>query len=87
MRKILRSKSQPRSPPKEAKLRKGQRIRLRHSSLAAREWGLPLDAEGTVICQYRVLADRSGAAERVDVRFNAKTVIWGAPANEFETIG
>ena len=68
-------------------MRKGQRIRLRHPSLAAREWGLPLDAEGVVICEYRLLADRSGACDRVDVRFNAKTIVWGAPAREFEPIG
>jgi hypothetical protein len=67
-------------------VRKGQRIRLRQSSLAAREWGLPLDAEGVVICEYRLLADRSGACELVDVRFDAKTIVWGAPAKEFEPI-
>ncbi len=75
------------SPVKEASVRKGQRIRLRHASLAAREWGIPPDAEGTVLCEYRVLADRTGMSERVDVRFNSKRIVWGAPAREFEPIG
>jgi hypothetical protein len=68
-------------------MRKGQRIRLRNSSLAAREWGIPPEAEGTVLCEYRVLADRSEAGERVDVRFTASKIIWGAPAKEFEPVG
>jgi len=75
-----------RSPLEEANLKKGQRIRLKRASVAAREWGLPDDAEGTVICLYRVLADRSSASDRVDVRFNTKTIVWGAPAQEFEPI-
>jgi hypothetical protein len=68
-------------------MRPGQRIRLRPSSRAAREWQLPPDAEGTVLCRYRILAGSSIASERLDVRFNSKTVIWGAPAAEFEVIG
>ena len=67
-------------------MRKGQRIRIRNASLAAREWGVPMDAEGEVICQYRVLADRTGHCDRVDVRFNGKTIIWGAPVKEFELV-
>jgi hypothetical protein len=26
-------------------------------------------------------------SERVDVRFNSKRIVWGAPAREFEPIG
>ena len=64
-------------------MRKGQRIRLRNATLAAREWGLPGDAEGEILCLYRVHADRSGDGDRVDVRFNKQTIVWGAPAREF----
>jgi hypothetical protein len=39
-----------------------------------------------VICEYRLLADRSGACERVDVRFNSNTIVWGAPVREFEAV-
>jgi hypothetical protein len=71
----------------EAIVRSGQRIRLRASSRAASEWKIPPEAEGTVICHYRILAGSSGASDRLDVRFSPKTVIWGAPAAEFEVIG
>ncbi len=64
-------------------MRKGERIRCRQPSLAEREWGVPGDAEGTVLCQYRLLSNRMGAEERVDVRFGASRVVWGAPAKEF----
>jgi hypothetical protein len=63
-----------------------QRIRLRPSSPLAREWNIPPDAEGTVICRYRILARRSLDADRLDVRFGPRTVVWGAPAVEFEAI-
>ncbi len=63
-----------------------QRIRLRPSSPLAREWNLPPDAEGTVICRYRILARRSRDADRLDVRFGPRMVVWGAPAVEFEAI-
>jgi len=72
----------------EAIMEKGERIRLRPASPGAREWGLPREAEGTVLCHYRVFAGRPGASDRMDVRFvNQNTVIWGAPATAFEPIG
>jgi hypothetical protein len=70
----------------EANMRKGERIRLRPASPGAREWRLPREAEGTVLCHYRVFAGRPGASDRMDVCFSPKTVIWGAPATEFEPI-
>ena len=70
----------------EANMRKGERIQLRPASPGAREWRLPREAEGTVLCHYRVFAGRPGASDRMDVCFSPKTVIWGAPATEFEPI-
>jgi hypothetical protein len=70
----------------EAKMQKGERIRLRPASPGAQEWRLPCDAEGTVLCHYRVFAGRPGASDRMDVLFSSETVIWGAPASEFEPI-
>lgn len=67
-------------------MRKGQRIRLRLSSRAAQEWNVPLGAEGIVICHYRLFAGAPGASDRIDVRFSPRTVVWGAPATEFEVI-
>jgi hypothetical protein len=63
----------------------GQRIRLRPQSRLAREWSIPAYAEGTLICRYQILA-RDLAPDRLDVRFNSRLVVWGAPAAEFETI-
>ena len=61
-------------------------VRLKAFSPLAREWNLPPGAEGTVICRYRMLARRSLAPERMDVRFGPHKVVWGAPAIEFEAI-
>jgi hypothetical protein len=71
----------------EASLKKGERIRLRRASPAAAEWQVPEEAEATVICHYRVFSGRQDAAERLDVRFGPRRVVWGAPASEFEPIG
>jgi hypothetical protein len=65
---------------------KGQRLRALHPTLAKREWGVEGDAVGTVKCSYRVDADPSGAADRVDVEFAAGRVGWGAPAAEFAVV-
>ena len=67
-------------------MQKGERIRLRPASPGAREWRLPREAEGTVLCHYRVFAGRPGATDRMDVHFAPEIVIWGAPATEFEPI-
>jgi hypothetical protein len=63
----------------------GQRIRLRPQSRLASEWSLPANAEGTLICHYQILAGDL-APDRLDVRFNSRLVVWGAPAVEFEPI-
>jgi hypothetical protein len=65
-------------------LRKGQRLRPIHPTLAKREWGV--EGDGTVKCSYRVDADTSGAADRVDVEFATGRVVWGAQAAEFAII-
>jgi hypothetical protein len=70
----------------EANMQKGERIRLRAASPGAREWRLPHEAEGTVLCHYRVFAGKPGASDRMDVYFSSETVIWGAPATEFEPV-
>jgi hypothetical protein len=67
-------------------VRIGQRIRFRPSSRAAREWRIAPEAEGTILCRYRILSGDPVASDRLDVRFSPKMVIWGAPANEFEVI-
>ena len=68
-------------------MKKGQRIRLRASARAARDWGVSVGAEGVVICQYELLAAGLTARECVDVKFSAGTIVWGAPVAAFEIIG
>jgi hypothetical protein len=70
----------------ETIVEKGQQIRLKYSSRAAQEWNVPVGAEGTVICRYRLFAGRPTESDRLDVRFTPRTIIWGAPATEFEVI-
>jgi hypothetical protein len=70
----------------EAIVQDKQRIRLKPTSPAAREWNVPPGAEGTVLCRYRILGANSAAADRLDVRFGPRLVVWGAPAAEFEAI-
>jgi hypothetical protein len=74
------------SPMMETIMKKGQQIRLKRSSRAAQEWNVPNGAEGTVICHYRLFAGGPSASDRLDVRFSARTIVWGAPATEFELI-
>ena len=66
-------------------LRKGQRLRPLHAALAEREWGVPGDAVGTVLCCYRL--DRAEAVDRVDVEFSSGKRVWGAPATAFLVVG
>jgi hypothetical protein len=67
-------------------MQKGQRIRLRASDRAARDWGVSVGAEGVVICQYELLAAGIAARECVDVKFGADTIVWGAPVAAFEIV-
>jgi hypothetical protein len=71
----------------EAIVQDEQRIRLKPTSPAARQWNVAPGAEGTVLCRYRILGKDSAAADRLDVRFGPQLVVWGAPAAEFEAIG
>jgi hypothetical protein len=65
----------------------GKTVRFRRSSLVARHWNIPDGAQGTVICSYRLVTNHATAPHRVDVCFGPRTIVWGAPAAEFEEIG
>ena len=71
----------------EAIMNVGQKVRVSPASRLAREWKIPNDVQGIVICKYRVLKESQGAPDRLDVRFSPKLVIWGAPAEAFEAVG
>ena len=64
----------------------GQRVRFKSTSGAARYWKIPHDAQGTVMCSYRLLANNRAAPDRLDVRFTPQLVIWGGGAEDFEEI-
>ena len=68
-------------------MKPGQTVRVKPASRLESEWNLQPGAEGTVICQYRILSGISAACERVDVKFPQNTMIWGAAAQEFLEIG
>jgi hypothetical protein len=64
----------------------GQRVRFKSTS-AARNWKIPEDAQGTVMCSCRLLtSNRATRADRLDVRFTPQLVIWGGAAEDFEEI-
>ena len=63
----------------------GQRVRFKSTS-AAQYWKIPQDAQGTVMCSYRLLASNRAAPDRLDVRFTPQLVIWGGAAADFEEI-
>jgi len=73
----------------EATMKVGQRVRFKSTSSAARYWKIPHDAQGTVMCSYRLLASNPSnraAPDRLDVHFTPQLVIWGGAAEDFEEI-
>ncbi|MCI4677796.1 hypothetical protein K9U39_13920 [Rhodoblastus acidophilus] len=47
---------------------------------------LPSEAQGAVMCSYRLLRTAGDGAKRLDVRFGPGIVVWGAPDDQFEAI-
>ena len=64
----------------------GQKVRVRPQSGVAHDWEIPCEALGTVICRYRLLRADLQAPDRLDVRFSADLVVWGASEEAFEVI-
>ena len=64
----------------------GQKVRVKPSSVVAREWHIPRGAEGTILCRYRLLKGGESAPARVDVKFEPELMVWGAPDVDFEPI-
>jgi hypothetical protein len=69
----------------KATMKVGQRVRFKSTS-AARYWKIPEDAQGTVMCSYRLLKSNRARADRLDVCFTPQLVIWGGAAEDFEEI-
>jgi len=74
-----------RQPPREAIMQAGQKVRFKAASPLSLKFNIPREAQGAVLCRYRLL--RGGnAAHRLDVQFGPQLVVWGAPDDQFEMI-
>ena len=65
-------------------MKTGQIVRFRKDSRVSELVAIPREALGTVVCSYRVLANRPNAPERIDVDFKSYGILWGQPADAFE---
>jgi hypothetical protein len=64
----------------------GQQVRVNPASSVAKQWNIPREARGTVICRYRVERESSAAPDRLEVQFTPRLILWGAPDREFEPV-
>lgn len=67
-------------------MKTGQVVRIRTASSVARDWKIPPDARGTVVCSYETLSRNRVIEERLDVRFTPRLMVWGTPAHCFEIV-
>ena len=64
----------------------GQKVRVKPSSPIARDWQLPPDHAGTVICSYSLLTKRGGGREWLDVQIRRGLIVWASAAENYELI-
>jgi hypothetical protein len=69
----------------EALMHAGQKVRLKSSSPLGSQLKIPREAQGAVLCRYRLLRGATHA-HRLDVRFGPELVVWGAPDDQFEMV-
>ncbi|OJY00116.1 MAG: hypothetical protein BGP04_21105 [Rhizobiales bacterium 62-17] len=62
----------------------GQIVQLKAASRAPQHMAIPPDAEGTVLCSYRLLQRYPRHPDRVDVEFKGYGVLWGEASDLFE---
>ncbi len=63
----------------------GQKVRFKAASPLSLQLNIPREAQGAVLCRYRLLRGEN-QAHRLDVRFGPQLVVWGAPDDQFEAI-
>lgn len=64
-----------------------ERVRIKPASPVAKDWKIPPESIGTVICRYSMPTSCAHRRDRLDVRFTPNIVIWGGPADDFEVVG
>ncbi len=70
---------------RETIMHAGQKVRFKAASPLSFQLNIPRDAQGAVLCRYRLLRGES-SAHRLDVRFGPQLVVWGAPDDQFEPV-
>ncbi|MDH7797811.1 MULTISPECIES: hypothetical protein [unclassified Beijerinckia] len=65
-------------------MKAGQIVQLKTAARAAQHMSIPPEAEGTVICTYRLLQRFPRHPDRVDVDFKDYGVLWGEASDLFE---
>jgi hypothetical protein len=63
-----------------------QKVRFKAASPLSRQFNIPAETLGAVICRYRLLRGGEDANQRLDVRFGPNLVVWGAPDDQFELV-
>ncbi len=67
-------------------MKTGQIVRFRLDNRVSELASIPREALGTVVCAYRVLANQTCKAERIDVDFKSYGILWAQPADAFEPL-
>ena len=69
-----------------AAMKTGQVVKFRPGLRIAAGNSIPNDAAGIVVCSYKLLSDRTGRCERIDVDFRSYGMLWAQPADAFESM-
>lgn len=72
-------------PRREAIMQAGQKVRFKAASPLSLRFNIPREAQGAVLCRYRLLRGEN-SVHRLDVQFGPQLVVWGAPDDQFETV-
>jgi hypothetical protein len=67
-------------------MKSGQIVRFKAGSRASELVAIPREAQGKVVCAYRILGNRAIKTERVDVDFKPYGMLWAQPVDAFEPL-
>jgi hypothetical protein len=63
-----------------------EKVRFKAASPLSSKLNIPHEAQGSVLCRYRLLRGDDSTNRRLDVQFGPHLVVWGAPDDQFETV-